>query len=222
METRKAFSERIANLRSEKGLKQAELAEKLAISRQSITMYEAGTRIPDIEILSRFANYFEVTADYLIGLSDNRTNETAAIGDVLGLTDGAIEKLTAIVEIQSDFDVILGDLGGEVEQNSVNEIVESGVLGDSFEAVYNNLWHIQSAVDLVCCDPELAISISRYVYNDNLLAEEKSDPELTEALHMYRLQKKLMALREFYADCAKDCIESKLSKKEDPAYAEEN
>lgn len=219
METRKAFSERIANLRGEKGLKQAELAEKLAISRQSITMYEAGTRIPDIEILSRFANYFEVTADYLIGLSDNRTNETAAIGDVLGLTDGAIEKLKAIVEIQSDFDVILGDLGGEVEQNSVNEIVESGVLGDSFEAVYNNLWHIQSAVDLVCCDPELAISISRYVYNDNLLAEEKSDPELTEALHMYRLQKKLMALREHYKDFAKNDIPRK---KEDPAHAEEN
>lgn len=93
METRNTFAERLVILRNEKGLTQGALAESIGISRQSVTLYENHTRVPDIEILARFAEFFGVSADYLLGLSDNRTNENAAIGDELGLTDKTILTL---------------------------------------------------------------------------------------------------------------------------------
>lgn len=68
------FSQRLKQLREEKGITQQELAQTLNIGRASISNYELGTRTPDIEILSKLADYFGVTTDYLIGKSDFRTN----------------------------------------------------------------------------------------------------------------------------------------------------
>ncbi|WP_168190105.1 helix-turn-helix domain-containing protein [Caloramator sp. E03] len=69
------FKERLKQLREEKGLTQQGLAEELKIGRASISNYELGTRTPDIEILSKLADFFGVTTDYLIGKSDYRTWE---------------------------------------------------------------------------------------------------------------------------------------------------
>lgn len=93
METRQAFPERIADERKNAGLTQDELASQLGISRQSITLYEKGARVPDIEVLRKFADFFDVTADYLLGITDNRTSESEIIGDMLGLDDFQINFL---------------------------------------------------------------------------------------------------------------------------------
>lgn len=69
------FSERLRQLREEKGLTQQELAEKLNIGRASISNYELGTRTPDIEVLNKLADFFGVTTDYLIGRSEYKTFE---------------------------------------------------------------------------------------------------------------------------------------------------
>ena len=87
------FGERLKQLRREKNLTQEQLADVFGIARNSIFSYETGRRIPDIEVLKSYAGYFGVTADYLLGISDNRTNETAGIGDKLGLKDDAIQAL---------------------------------------------------------------------------------------------------------------------------------
>ena len=51
MEYLSNFSRLLKELRESKGLKQAELAEKLGVSRGSISFYENGDRVPDIEFL---------------------------------------------------------------------------------------------------------------------------------------------------------------------------
>jgi len=60
----------LRELRTQKGLTQAELSKALQVSASSIGMYEQGRREPDNETLGRIANFFNVTTDYLLGRTD--------------------------------------------------------------------------------------------------------------------------------------------------------
>lgn len=68
------FSERIIRLRKETNMTQSELAKKLGIPRTTYSNYENGNRQPDYETLQKIANYFGVSSDYLIGMSDTSSN----------------------------------------------------------------------------------------------------------------------------------------------------
>lgn len=67
------FSEKLKELRKEKGVSQEALSELLNVSRQSISKYENGTAQPDFEKLALIANYFEVSFDYLLGNLDKKS-----------------------------------------------------------------------------------------------------------------------------------------------------
>lgn len=66
------FPKRLRQLRNAKGLTQAELAHMIDASRNSIFLYEAGKRKPDIVVFKKLADYFGVTCDYMIGASTKR------------------------------------------------------------------------------------------------------------------------------------------------------
>jgi transcriptional regulator with XRE-family HTH domain len=59
----------LRNLRIEKGLSQQSLADKLGVSQQSIYKYENHITEPNIDMLKIFADFFDVSVDYLIGYS---------------------------------------------------------------------------------------------------------------------------------------------------------
>ena len=61
---------RIRDLRKELELSQAQLAAKFNLSQQTISSYENSTREPDTETLKQLAVFFDVSLDYLLGLSD--------------------------------------------------------------------------------------------------------------------------------------------------------
>ena len=63
---------RIKELREEKNISQLELAKKLNLTQQSISLYEKGEREPSIDVLKNIANFFNVSLDYLLGKSDIR------------------------------------------------------------------------------------------------------------------------------------------------------
>lgn len=60
------LANQIMMLRKKAGMSQLQLAKKLNIGPSAIGMYEQGRRTPDIEMLIRIANLFEVSLDYLI------------------------------------------------------------------------------------------------------------------------------------------------------------
>ena len=62
----KKFGAYIAAKRKEAGMKQSDLAEKINLTRQSISKYETGESFPDISIVIQFAEIFGVTIDELI------------------------------------------------------------------------------------------------------------------------------------------------------------
>lgn len=56
----------LSNIRKERNLNQQKVAMDLSISRESLSYYENGKRSPDIEMLCRLSEYFNVSIDYLI------------------------------------------------------------------------------------------------------------------------------------------------------------
>ena len=64
------FEIRLKSLRSSKGITQAELAKQLDVTQQAVGRWEKSITTPDYLTLSKIASYFNVTTDYLLGLSD--------------------------------------------------------------------------------------------------------------------------------------------------------
>lgn len=65
------FGEKLFQLRTERGIYQKQLAEFLGVSIGTISNYENGVHYPDLETLCKFAEYFQVTTDYLLDLTRN-------------------------------------------------------------------------------------------------------------------------------------------------------
>ena len=64
------FGKRLKTLRTDKNLKQSELADILELSTSTIGMYEQCRRYADLDTLKKIAEYFDVSVDYLIGRTD--------------------------------------------------------------------------------------------------------------------------------------------------------
>lgn len=67
------FAERLKKLRKENNLTQLELAEKLGVAKSTIAGYEKAFRKPKMKALNELAELFNTSADYLIGLTDDRS-----------------------------------------------------------------------------------------------------------------------------------------------------
>lgn len=64
------FSEKLLTLRKAKNLTQEQLAEKLNISRQSISKWESRQAVPELEKIVALSAIFDVTTDYLLKSSE--------------------------------------------------------------------------------------------------------------------------------------------------------
>lgn len=69
------FSQRIKELRKERKLKQRELADEFSIKLRTYQGYEYGESYPEVAKLVDIANFFGVSLDYLMGLSDVRERQ---------------------------------------------------------------------------------------------------------------------------------------------------
>ena len=79
------FGDLLAELRQDRGLTQSELGKVISVTSGTISNYEHGFHLPDLEKLVLLADYFGVSTDYLLG----RISSNLPI-DVLqkALTDG--------------------------------------------------------------------------------------------------------------------------------------
>lgn len=96
----------LRRLRTDHNYTQTQIGEKLNISRQAYSNYETGKRIPDIDMLIRIADIYEVTLEQLLTQTCTKTgiiNETSgpyftsriiASGDTVYLTEEELELIT--------------------------------------------------------------------------------------------------------------------------------
>ena len=90
------FANRIKFLRKSKGWNQTQLAEKLGVTKQSISNWENDNIMPSVEMLVRVANLSQVSTDYLVGNEKDKPDNIHLI-DVTGLTPEEIEHIQIIV-----------------------------------------------------------------------------------------------------------------------------
>ena len=64
------FAKRLKQLRRREDMLQKDLAEILHVTLSSVSIWERGINYPEVEKLIEIACYFNVSTDYLLGLSD--------------------------------------------------------------------------------------------------------------------------------------------------------
>jgi transcriptional regulator with XRE-family HTH domain len=91
---REVFSNRLKMLRKEKKIKQEQLAEALNIGKSSVGNYEIGTRLPDADVVVALADYFNVSADYLLGRVNDRLTTVDSADKVIKSLSERVEALS--------------------------------------------------------------------------------------------------------------------------------
>ena len=175
---------RLKELRNNKGLSQAAIAERFGITQQAYANYERGTRQPDYDTLKKLADYFNVTTDYLLGrdiLPKNTAKKKKGIKiPVLGRVQAGIpvdaieeiidyEEITEEMAAQGDYFglVIRGQsmmprmLEGDVIIVRKQSDVDSGdiavVLVNGNDATVKKIRKTESGIELVPLNPSFDI-----------------------------------------------------------------
>ena len=86
------FGRRLKELRTQAGLTQLQLAQRMSITKSVVSFYELQERMPSPEVLIKLAGIFHVSTDYLLGLDKRETI------DVSGLDQEDVALLRALAE----------------------------------------------------------------------------------------------------------------------------
>lgn len=95
------FPKRLRKIRQERKITQTEIATKIGISANALNNYENGKRVPSADTLQKIAICLNVSADYLLGLSDD-TEAGTPVSDV-SFEDIANAVITLSALINVDF-----------------------------------------------------------------------------------------------------------------------
>ena len=91
------FADRVKYLRQSRELNQVQFAKKMGVTKQSVSNWENDNIMPSVEMLEKIADFFNVTADYLLGREDCHYSGVQCL-DVTGLTPAQIEHIRQIVD----------------------------------------------------------------------------------------------------------------------------
>lgn len=94
------FCSKIKELRKKANLSQDEAAAELHISKASLSYYETANRVPDITVLSLFCKFYEVSADYLLGLEDIKEMDLTRRGacQYIGISESTLDSIKKLEE----------------------------------------------------------------------------------------------------------------------------
>ena len=86
------IADTIKNLRQQSGLTQSDLAKRLNITRSSVNAWEMGISSPSSQYIIALASIFNVSTDYLLGVS---TSATVSVKDIEETIAKALEQFFA-------------------------------------------------------------------------------------------------------------------------------
>lgn len=142
------FAANIRKLMDERAITQDVLAKAIGKTRQTVSQYANGISEPSYEALIKIANFFSVSIDYLLGITDisSQNQNIRSIAEFTGLSQKAVEE---IIEAKNSIWVIdliplnwllangLFSLGGPL--GSMNRMAASTIKLASFRDKWNNL-----------------------------------------------------------------------------------
>ena len=132
----------LKQLRAGKRISQFELSKALKISPSAVGMWEQGRREPDYEMLKRIADYFDVSADYLLGREWHACPLSEVQRKLLGefdclSCDGQKLIMTMLDSLRMSHPKKIGKSKGNVVYNSNNANNYGNVVGD-FSPTFKN------------------------------------------------------------------------------------
>lgn len=204
------LSQKLRELREEKGLTQQALADELGIGIQSIRNYENDflDRIPSTVQLKMLKDFYGVTYEYLLDEDcNNRTTETVSIGKELKLSDKALDK---IINLQ-------------YRNRHIRELVEYLVPDDETPVVFND-WIEKSDIQ------EYLVLIKEYQTLNKTLeilqyftALNEFNKNISDLLNDKNLLKHILSILEKKAEEFKEAVRSSIfSTLKDHGYEDMN
>ena len=94
------FSEKLMNLRKKAGLSQEQLADRLGVTRQSVSKWESGSAVPELVKLIALSDMFGVSVDYLVKDAMEEPEETER--EAGGVSAARAERLERKVDDLAD------------------------------------------------------------------------------------------------------------------------
>lgn len=145
--TIEVFSKRLKCLldiaKEEKGIDYRSVSSRLGISLGALSNYANGVQQPNITVLKNLANYFNVSADWLLGLTDARQKNPAA-ADELGLSPTVIDHLKYWHDTENTCCWLIPDFVQYLIDQDLDSISKASILAEQAISVAKNSGHINN------------------------------------------------------------------------------
>lgn len=130
--------DRYTDLRTEKGISQTELANQLDCNKQYISKIENGERSLSLSLLERYANFFNVSTDYLLGRTDIKSTDTTIqdFCEYIGCNEAVVEVF------KYEYNRYIDDFEDEEYQKTYNSIINKILSSEE-------LWKLISTISLL-------------------------------------------------------------------------
>jgi transcriptional regulator with XRE-family HTH domain len=146
------FAKKLKSLRESIGITQKALSEKLDIPQSTYALYETGNREPGFQVLRRIAKYFNVSSDYLLGLSGYMNEKDIVhVSAEMQMLEGSIKWLSN--QERTHFNDIFEQLVRMYDKLRGTIIVDMYVTEGFLESIEKLLYCIES-----CCDDAEIVS----------------------------------------------------------------
>ena len=183
------FSRTLSLLRRERGVSQRTAANDLGISQALLSHYENGVREPGLSFVVKACDYYNVSADFMLGRTLSREGSMLTAEEVLNAAEpGNILQGSVLATLQSKLlggaiGVLFGLLGKLGDKNAIN--AAAAYLGNAVYQMYRHLYRSAGAnesyfaLDAEDCtmgmaDAEMKLEEARYLHALRQQEEQKT------------------------------------------------
>lgn len=185
------FSRTLSLLRQERGVSQRTAAKDLGISQALLSHYENGIREPGLAFVVRACEYYNVSADFMLGRTLSREGNMLTRQDILNAAEpGNVLQGSVLATLQSKLvggavGVLFGLLGKLNSKEAIN--AAGSYLGDAVYQLYRRLYHAAGA-------NEDLFALTR---RDFAMGLTEADMKLSEQKFLRALEAEAAAKKEF-------------------------
>ena len=191
------FSRTLSLLRRERGVSQRTAANDLGVSQALLSHYENGVREPGLSFVVKACEYYNVSADFILGRTLSREGNMLTEQDILNAAEpGSILQGGVLATLQSKLiggavGVLFGLLGKMGDRAAIN--AAGAYLSDAVYQLYRHLYHAAGANEsyfslkrgdfgVSLAEADMKLSEQKYVHALTVQAEEKKAfPDLSPA-----------------------------------------
>ena len=193
------FARTLSLLRQEKGISQRQAAKTLGISQALLSHYENGAREPGLMFVVKACDFYNVSADFLLGRTLSRDGTTISPDELYDISDeknnslkGGVLALLSKKLLVNSVGVLFGLLGRTGSREAIQ--AAAGYLSTAVYTVYRRLYdanpdsnpdffsvsprHFQAGLaeaDMKCCEAELSDALAAHVKAKGPMPEMTND-----------------------------------------------